>query len=85
MNKASHLRKVRMARKMRKPIEMSRKMVYLDKEGKPTRATYANIFDTEAWMLRKEHIRQRVARQQGAAHARALARKGVEINEDAYL
>ena len=75
MNKASHKRKIKVARKMRKPHEMSRKLVYLDKEGNPTGRTYANIFDTEAWLMRKEFIKRRVERQQSEAHARAVARR----------
>ena len=75
MNKRTHRNKVKMARRMRKPIEMSHHTFYLDKDGNPTRATYANIFDSEAWLTRKLRIAERVKRHQAEAHASALARK----------
>lgn len=75
MNKRQHERKKHMARKMRSRLEMSHHTVYLDKDGNPIRATYANIFDTRAWLERKIYIAERVRRQQARAHARALERK----------
>lgn len=75
MNKRTHRNKVKMARKMRTRAEISRSLSYVDKDGKPIRSTHANIFDSEAWLIRKHLIAQRVKRHQAEAHARALARK----------
>lgn len=61
----SHKNKVRMARKMRTPDEIQ----------KTDHKAHEGIFTSAAWERRHEDIAARVARQQEAAHERAIARK----------
>lgn len=65
-----HKVKVRMARKMQTPLERSK--TAKTEDGIPT---HEGIFTTRAWEDRSSGIRARVSRKQGAAHARAVARK----------
>lgn len=65
-----HQHKVKLARKMRTPDEISK--THTDAEGK---RTHEGIFTTAAWEARKAGIAGRVARKQTLAHERAVTRR----------
>lgn len=67
----NHKSKVKIARKL---LTHKEKQVVSVRTGKRIGTP---IFQSEAWMKRKEARRLRVAKKQGAAHARALKRKGM--------
>lgn len=71
MNKASHKRKVKMARKMRTEAETSRKVKIINKK---VTYGYRNIFDSKAWEDRKAAIKDRVMRQIAAVKKRKAIR-----------
>lgn len=58
--KLTHKQKVRMARRMRTQKEIWQ---------------HRSIWDTNSWFQRKINLREKVYRQQSAAHDRAVARK----------
>jgi len=65
-----HKDKVKLARKMRTPLEISK--TARNEDGTPT---HEGIFTSEAWETRKIGIASRVARKRALAHERAAIRK----------
>lgn len=84
MNKASHKRKIKLARRMRKQSELSRKISLVGKgDQKIIQYGYRNIFDSEAWMKRKQAIKERVMKQIKITQERKRRRLLRKQNENA--